>query len=131
MQNQNGIPTSERAALIDDPDIRQKVDALWAEVFTSSNKILHHAKFYGFMGMEVIPSPNIHQILLTLRIYDSVIGVLLDNAENCDLEHDELRLLFNAKQQILRMEAVAIALKIGDRGAFDLAIKQIEHQAPF
>lgn len=114
--------------LYDYPDVQERVNKIWEKVFLSSAIAINHAKKYGFLGMEIIPNPNIHDILVTVRLLDEMIDTFI-----CDdgLEYDEKRKMLNAKRQLTNMEVVAVALKDNNREDFDRAIKELETQAHF
>lgn len=119
-------------ALLDDAGIKHRVEQLWAKVFESSNSIIKHARDYGFPGIEVIPSPNIHQILIHLQVFDALIDILLANASKIgELEYDEIRKLLNAKTQLVNMGRVATALKADNKDDFEAAVADLEKQAVF
>lgn len=113
--------------LFDDDEIKQRVSSIWEKIFSASNVVIKHAQQYGYSGMGVLPDPNIHQMLLKIRILDQIIDVLLGE----EMEYDERRLMLNAKQQLLRMEMVAAALQADDRVRFDRVMEELERQAPF
>ena len=115
--------------LIDDQAIKDKVQKLWELVFSASNKILVDEKRFGFTGIGVIPDPNIHQMIAVIRSIDE--GLMTVLQEFSDLQYDETRLILNAREQISRMEVVAIALKLNNKELFDEAIKRLEEQATF
>lgn len=114
--------------LIDQIKIRQKVETLWANVFQASNRVLFQHGTFGFSGIEHIPSPNIHQMLNTLRVLGFVIDILVDKASSQDLDHDSVKQLLNAKQQIANMENVAAALKIGNVDDYEAAVAVLDKQ---
>ena len=111
-----------------DDGIKQKVEALWAGVFQASNRVLHQHDTFGFSGIEIIPSPNIHQMMNTLRVLGFVIDILVDKAPEHNLDHGSVRQLLNAKQQISNMESVAAALKIGSRDDYEAAVAILDKQ---
>lgn len=115
--------------LYGDAVVQERVNKVWAEVFTASNQVLQHARTYGFLGMEVIPNPNVHQMLVTLQMLDALMDVILLRFE--DLPYEEKRLIFNAKEQITRMERVAAALQENNSADFNEAIACLERQAVF
>ncbi|MDD2663399.1 MAG: hypothetical protein PHD19_06530 [Dechloromonas sp.] len=117
------------AVLIDDVAVRARVQKIWESVFEVSGKILVDEKRFGFLGMEIIPDPNIHQMLAVLRTIEE--GLMSVLAEFDDLQYDETRLILNAREQISRMEVVALALKRNNRDLFDEAIERLERQAAF
>lgn len=115
------------ADLFDDAIIKARVHKVWEEVFNASSIIVRHAKEYGFLGMTIIPDPNIHQMLVTISLLDAHIDTFLREA----FDYDEKRLLLNAKKQLTQMEVVAAALSENNRSDFDVAMKGLEGQAAF
>lgn len=111
-------------------DIQDRVNRVWAEVFGASSTVLQHAKTYGFLGMEAIPNPNVHQMIVTLHFFEALMDVILLRFE-AELPYEEKRLIYNAKEQITRMERVAAALQANNRADFDEAIACLEKHAPF
>lgn len=118
-------------ALIDEHGVKEKVEEVWALVFKSSNTVLKQAKDYGFLGIERIPSPNIHQILVYLLVFDALIYILLTHCEKAEVPYAEVRQLLNAKSQLVVMGRVASALKANNREDFETAISDLRTQAPF
>lgn len=122
---------SEPVDLFSEKEIKEKVELLWTKVFDSSNKVLHQSKKFGFAGIDKIPTPNIHEMLITLQMFSAVIDVLLTNAESVGLEYEVTRQLLNAKAQITTMEQLASALKAGNRDDYEVAVEALQKQAPF
>lgn len=117
--------------LFDDAAIKQKVLEVWEKVFTASNKVISHANSYGFSGMDVVPSPNIHGMLVSLQIFSTILDILITNADKLEVEYEETRLMLNAKEQMIRMERLATALKANNRNDYELALAALEAQAVF
>lgn len=117
--------------LLEDDCIKDRVEQVWSEVFKNSNTVLKQAKDYGFLGIDIVPSPNIHEILLYLRVFDALMDILLDSAANFELDYDQVRRLLNAKGQLVNMGKVASALKAGNREDFESAIAALRNQAAF
>jgi hypothetical protein len=114
-------------SLEQDREIQEKVYKLWERVFEASNKIVAQAQNYGFNSIEIIPNPNIHQILHLLRGFSGLITGLIDD----ELGPDQIRQLINAREQLIRMERVALALVNDDQVEFERAVAELESQAPF
>lgn len=106
----------------------ERVEKLWAVVFESSNKVIHQHKKYGFDGFGNVPRPNVHDMLVTLKLLSAVIGVLLTAEE---IEYEQSRQLLNAQAQITNMERLALALHAKNREDYDAAAEALEKQAPF
>jgi hypothetical protein len=114
--------------LIEDAAIKARVNVVWEKVFLASSIVIAQAKKFGFLGMDIIPDPNIHQMLVTIRLLDDQIDTFVDHE---DVEYNEERLMLNAKKQLAKMEIVAAALKANNREDFDAAIAELEGQAAF
>lgn len=127
-------------SLGDDKEVNERIQEAWGRIFLSSNQILAHAKRYGFTGIERFPSPNIHKMLHILREIDTrlagILGLLQEenSPESADeatqqLDHrrtfDSIGKIVDAREQILKMELVAAALRANDKEAFESAIEKI------
>lgn len=117
--------------LFDDAEIKEKVVTVWTKVFEASNKVITHANHYGFLAMETVPKPNIHEMMVSLQILSAVLDILISNADKLDVAYESTRLMLNAKEQITRMERLATALKANNRADFDVALDALECQAVF
>ena len=106
---------------------QQKVEDLWARTFDYSNKIIKKVRKLGFTRFGDIKSPNVEEMLITLQMMSAVFEVLGAHADDVD----EVRLLLNAKQQILFMELLVSAWKSSDQGEFNKLVGQLENQAQF
>ena len=114
--------------LVDDKIIQQQIEEVWIRVFNASATVIEHAKQFGFEKMGIVPDPNIHTILTTLRIFNVIIDSLLASAENLDEPFAEIRILLNTKQQLLCMEMLANALKANDRTTYEQYLGQLKNQ---
>lgn len=114
--------------LINDAAIKARVNKVWEEVFETTSIVITQSRKFGFLGMEIIPDPNIHQMLVTIRLLDNNIDTFIDNEE---LDYEEKRLMLNAKTALTKMESVANALTNNKREDFNIAIAELERQAPF
>ncbi len=113
--------------LFEQAAIKKRVFTLWDQVFSASNKILVDAKIYGFSHMDVVPDPNIHQMRLTLSVVESLLDTIIDHHFD-KLEHDQARMVINAREQLRRMEKIAIALQTNDQLEYDNSIAELEKQ---
>ena len=106
---------------------QQKVEDLWSRTFDYSNTIIKKVRKLGFTRFGDIKSPNVEEMLITLQMMSAVFEVLGAHAD----EADEVRLLLNAKQQILFMERLVSAWKSSDQDEFNKLVGQLENQAQF
>lgn len=107
------------------------VSEAWTNVFATSNLVIKQSGLYGFDGIELIPKPNIHQMLATMTVVSTMLDKIIEHLGCVDIPHHDTRLLFNAKQQILRLEQVAAALLAKDEPLYNEAIAELEKQAVF
>jgi hypothetical protein len=110
--------------------IRQQVQEIWGRVFAASNKAIQDAKSYGFLGMEVAPDPNIHTMMVSAKLYAEVMNMLVLEAEHRD-DTESVRLLLNAKQQLIRLERLANELKANNEDGFNEILAELKSQAVF
>lgn len=112
--------------------INQRVLKIWEAVFKASNTVLRHAERYGFHGIEVIPNPNIHEMLVQIELVEKGLSAIVETGtKGLGFSEDEVRLALNADEQVKRMRRVAAALLAGDADAFEEAISELERQAAF
>lgn len=116
--------------LMNDPRITRLVFDVWNEVFKASNEVLLHAERYGYSGMTIVPDPNIHGILEQVKVMSRSLDTLSVLA-NGGFDYDENRLLLNAREQMTRMERLALALTNDKRGDFDVELALMKSQAVF
>lgn len=124
----DAIQAQKVVQLLDNDDVRVKVEEIWSEVFRSSNKVIKQASDFGFNGIEAIPSPNIHQILLHLQVFDALIDILLSYGKDQDLGYEQERQLLNAKAQLVKMGQLAAALKANNKDDFELTLAAMKGQ---
>lgn len=111
--------------------VKDKVEKLWGNVMESARKFIRDSHTFGFEKVGIVPNPTVHQMLSSLRLADVAFGMIMADAEDSHLDADDIRLIFNAKQQILNMERVATALNNKDRFNYDEAVRLLENQATF
>lgn len=104
----------------------QKVEQVWGEVLRVTDRLLlaHHK--FGFGNIQENVSPTIEDMLESLRLLE----VILDRVAN-HLDEEDQRVVINAKQAIINVEEVNLALKGNDKDAYELAMRRINNQAPF
>lgn len=119
----------EKLEFFGDDSIKELVVELWAGVFEASNKLIRDTQIFGFQEIGIIPDPNVHQMLNSLALIDSMLELMLTLSQTGQVDIEDTRLIFNAKQQILMMEQIASALNNDDRVSYDQAVKRLQTQA--
>jgi hypothetical protein len=118
------------SSLMNDPKVTELVYKVWSTVFGASNEVLLHADKYGYHGMTIVPNPNIHEILEQIK----VMSVHLNNLSllvNGSFDYEQNRLLLNAREQMMRMERLALALTNDKREDFDEQLALMKSQGVF
>lgn len=105
---------------------KQLVEKFWGITFKSSNRLISAIRNFGFAGVEKMSAPGLEEMLITLGEISSVMdGLVLIS------EYDDIRLLLNAKQQIIFMEQLATAWRARNQKDFDEALATLQKQAAF
>ena len=107
--------------------IQKKVYELWEQVFLASNRVLRNANVYGFELMEIIAEPNLDQLRRSLSVVEFILDRILDDYLE-QLDHDQCRMALNAREQLRKLEHIAIALKGNDELEFNRLIKELDGQ---
>lgn len=120
----------EKLEFFGDDSIKELVVELWGGVFEASNKLIRDTQIFGFQEIGIIPDPNVHQMLNSLALIGSMLELMLTLSQAGQVDIEDTRLIFNAKQQILMMEQIASALNNDDRASYDEAVERLQKQAP-
>jgi hypothetical protein len=93
-----------------------KVQELWNSVVLSCNRVLFHAKLYGFQLME-IPDPNVCQIA---KAFDLVVIPLLDElSKDYECSPESGMKIATIKTYALHLRAITIAIDSNDVESFN------------
>lgn len=108
-------------------EVSPTVEDLWNLIFQCGEIVIKHSRDFGFEGMHK-PQPNIHHLVLYVGLLEGAIDAL---TEDGDASFEEVRLLLNTKRRLATMKVAGKALKQGNRGDFEAAMKDLQNQAPF
>lgn len=111
--------------------IEDRVEKIWERIFKNSNEIIKQSKVHSFLSIQEIPTPNIHDLLVQLKILHIVMDMIIAVGPENGLKYEHTRLILNAKDQLTRMEMVAEALNAGNEDDYNKAIAELERQAVF
>jgi hypothetical protein len=104
---------------------------MWEEVFNASNSVIGQSKKFSFLVMKDLPNPNIHTMLARLQSYTEVMDKIIQNVAILDVEHDEVRLILNAREQLRKLERLAKALTDDNEEEYNICIEALEKQGAF
>lgn len=108
-------------------EVSPTVEDLWGLVFQCGEIVIKHSREFGFEGMHK-PQPNIHQLILYVSLLEGAIDAL---TEEGDASFEEVRLLLNTKRRLATMKVAGKALRQGNQGDFEAAMRDLQNQAPF
>lgn len=103
-----------------------KVEHIWGEVLRVTDRILKAHHMFGFANIQGNLSPSIEDILDSLRILEMILDAVAKH-----LDPEDQRIVINAKQAILNVEEVNLALRADDQAAYERSMSRINNQAPF
>jgi|GEM_PF-5740102 len=121
---------SDNVVSFEDVAIKAKVEELWEKVMLHTNALISDTKAFGFDFVTVIPEPDVYQMLKDLVEVRRVLDLVHDHALSL-MSYDQIRKIINARDNISRMEKVALALEAKDRTVYDDAVKQLSQTVSF
>lgn len=126
------VDDSNVSEFFDDILIKNEVEMIWGGVILATQKLLQNAELFGFDEIELKSNPNIHQLITATSTIDFMLGRALDDMQCLDNpDHTLVRMILNAKQNILHMKEIATALKLKDKEIYAAAIERLKTQAQF
>ncbi|WP_313332241.1 hypothetical protein [Comamonas sp.] len=104
-----------------------KVEQVWGEVFRLTDRLVKAHHRFGFSDIKENVSPTIEDMLESLRFLESILDRVASKIDSPEC----MRMILNAKQAILNIEEVSLALSSQDVGAYQTAMQRLNTQAPF
>ena len=114
-----------------DDEVTKQVSLIWERVFHASNRVIAQSGIYGFHSIQLIPNPNIHQMLQSMRLLAVMMDEILGTTGSFSDTPENFRLLVNAREQLTRLESVAAALISGNEQLYQEGIERLKQQAAF
>jgi hypothetical protein len=107
-------------------EISEELEVVYGKIFANTNKLLKAHTIFGFTGIEANIHPKLEDMLLSLRLVDS----LLDGvSSSVQFNYSEERVILNCRQMILLVEGVVLALKNNNEQGYEDAIDLMRKQA--
>lgn len=104
------------------------IERVWDGVFETTDRMLKVHAAFGFSQFEKQMNPKLETVLFALNVLEQILDAMNGSG---DLEPEETRLVLNAKQQILLVQRVAIALRTKSEGDYEAAMAEMAKQAVF
>ncbi len=103
-----------------------KIEQIWGEVLRVTDRLLQAHHKFGFSNIQANVSPTIEDMLESLRFLEMILDAVANH-----LDPEDQRIVINAKQAIINVEEVNLALKSNDQDAYTTSMRRINNQAPF
>lgn len=124
-ENNQSNTSNNQTSWLDDS--RKEIENIWEDIYKSSSKVVEtHTKF-GFTAFVKNMNPKIEDIILSLRVIESMLDTLGNSA---NMQYSDSRIIFNCKQQILLLQEVAVALQNDDKDFYELSMGKLKNQSP-
>lgn len=101
------------------------VIGLWNDVIGTVNGILEVNRDFGFVKFESMINPSLTVILHSLSLIEAAINSVMDSEH---IQDGEYRQGINAKQCILHIRQLAVALRDKNQDEYDRVIRTLEKQ---
>lgn len=102
---------------------------IWDKVCLNIDKVLEECQLHGLLGILTVPDPSVEARLNALRDFDQVCGVIIAALEHSGDGHSTIRVMINARQQILNLRLLLNAAKSGDAAEFEEVRARLGNQA--
>ncbi|MBL8525673.1 MAG: hypothetical protein JNN20_18485 [Betaproteobacteria bacterium] len=108
------------------------VPEIWDLVCKNIDDILKECELHGLTEILTVPQPSVEARLIILKKFEGVCNTIIHALEAGppgDEQYSMLRVMFNAKQQILNLEQLLNAAKRQDSKDFKAAETALRQQA--
>ncbi|CAG9932417.1 hypothetical protein [Candidatus Nitrotoga arctica] len=113
--------------LYDSEEVKKRVEKVWERVFLNCNSVLRQSKIYGFYCRQEVPHPNMNALIVHLNIFSAVMNILVTQGMEAGVDYAQLKSILNAKEQLTKMERVAVAINGNNKTDYESAILNIEN----
>lgn len=104
------------------------VQDMWSEVIVTVNRLLEADDAFGFSRIEARLNPSIEEIVFSLGVIDAALTLMETSGH---LDTTEMRQVLNAKQCVLYIRMLAVALRDRNREEYGRVIGLMQNQAQF
>jgi hypothetical protein len=99
---------------------------VWDLVCKNIADILQECGLFGLIGVLSIPDPSVEKRIEALKKLNLICQVVIENV--APFNYSVMRVMYNAKQQILNLEILLSAAKNGNEQDFELAKNRLQAQ---
>ena len=108
--------------------LAELISVIWHKVIGQVNKLIEAHERFGFVRFEEGLNPKLPDVLRALEVVDFALTHFYESGL---LEYDEQRNALNAKQCILKIKLLAVAMENENQDEFEQLIKELQQQSKF
>lgn len=111
--------------------LQEEAATIWGKICHNVEQILQECSLYGLKEILIIPDPSVEARIMAMTNFDSVCGVIIMGLQQSHHDYDDntIRVMINAKQQILHLKLLLKAADAGDEDGFKVAQTALNEQA--
>ena len=76
-------------SIFESKKIEDRVEKIWERIFKNSNDVIKQSKVHGFLSIQEIPTPNIHEMLLQLKVLHVVMDMIITLGPENGLKYEQ------------------------------------------
>ena len=123
----NNSSTGSVVVLYDNLEIKERVDKIWGQVFSFSNRVLRDAKLYGYILLPEVPELDLHTMVYRLHMLNASMKFAIEHGPGLGLDHIHINMMLNAQEQLSRMRRLCDALDADDLEEYNSTIRELEN----
>lgn len=121
------VAATEDRTVADDR-LSELLSRVWNEVITDVNRLLEVHNRFGTFHFKENLNPSLEDLIQGFEMVEFALKKL---AESDHLEYEEMRRAINARQCILKMKELSLAMNSGDTTGVERVIGELRNQAKF
>lgn len=122
------MSVSSTEALVVSSELADLISEIWHKVIGQVNRLIQAHERFGFVRFEEGLNPSLPDVVKALEIVDFALTQFYGSGL---LEYDEQRNALNAKQCILKIKMLAVAIEKQDAEQFERLMEELRSQSKF
>lgn len=114
--------------VVETPELTDLVGKIWHQVIGQVNRLIQAHDRFGFVRFEEGLNPSLPDVVKALELVDFALTQFYGSGL---LEYDEQRNVLNAKQCILKIKMLAVAIDRRDQDVFEQLMEELRNQSKF
>lgn len=110
-------------------DLETVAGEIWDLVCHNIDQVLKECELYGLAGILIVPDPSVEARITALKVFEVVCTSIVSALESSADSYSTIRIMLNAKQQLVWLEQLLNAAKNADSEGFKKAEDCLKNQA--